>query len=135
MSKFWAAASVLLLIGVGLTFLPSGDDINFTDLETECRFDRESTTDMNLEHGKLSFSGHFPVDSPEADLSYTYRVSGDSIDLNIKSSGAEPVTEYFNDCRAIAVYDAETGSIEPGRYMVTVSHDGERAERKVIEVR
>ena len=126
---------MLLLTGLAITLIPSGDGINFTDLETECRYDRGSTADIDLEHSRMSFSGYFPVESPEEDLTYRYSVSGDEINLNIRSSDAAPLTQFYNTCKAVAVYDAETERLDPGTYMVTVKHDGERAERKVINVR
>lgn len=134
MSKFWAAAGILLAVGIALTFYPAQDDINFTDLETECQYDRGSVNDVDLDQRRLVFSGYFPVSSPEADLNYDYSVSGDTVALNVKSSGAEPVTDYRNNCEAVAVYDAETGPIEPGRYLVKVSHDGEEVDRRVISI-
>lgn len=134
MSKFWAGVGLLLVTGLAITLIPSGDGINFTDLETECRYDRDSVTDIGLEHSRMSFSGHFPVESPEEDLTYRYSVSGDEINLNIRSSEAAPLTDFYDTCKAVAVYDAETERLEPGTYMVTVKHDGERADRKVITV-
>lgn len=134
MSKFWAACGLLLVVGIGLTFLPSGDGINFTDLETECQYDRGSNSDIDLNHRRMSFSGYYPVESPEANLNYDYSISGDEITLNIRSSDTAPLTDFYNTCNAVAVYDAETDRLESGSYMVTVNHDGERADRKVIRV-
>lgn len=133
MSKFWAAVTVLFAVGLVLTFYPTQENINFTDLETECRYDRGSSVDVGLENRRLTFSGYFPVKNPDSDLTYDYS-QNDEVNLNIKSSDEGPVLDFYNNCKATAVYDAKSAKLEPGRYTVTVRHDGEKVDERIIRV-
>lgn len=135
MSKFWTFATLLLLTGIILTLQPAADQgINFTDLETECRYDRATEANVDLNHRKLSFSGQYPVANPDADLSYSYLKDSDSVTLNVQSSNVNPLTHFYNTCKAMAVYKAETDSLEPGRYLVTVEHNGKEVNERVIRI-
>ena len=138
MSKFWAIATVLLLTGVSLLVLgpmQEGVPISFTDLETECQYDRGSELDIGLEGDSVTFSGQFPVGTVNTDLDYSYTVSGSDIRLNIIADSQEVPADFFNTCKGIVIYDAETHALEPGNYTVTVLHDGVREKRIGIGIR
>lgn len=140
MSKFWTVVTLLLLIGIALLALeqPSTDTdrISFSDLETECRFDRGETVDIGLNpDNSLSFSGYFPTGSTEADLDYEYKVSNSSVELNIISRDSVTPDDFFDTCLASVVYDARTEPLQSGRYKVTVLHDGEREKEAVIRIK
>jgi hypothetical protein len=136
MSKFWGAAGILTLIGIALILLgnQSTSGINFTDFETECRYDRGEFTDITVspDNQRLSFEGHFPINNTKSDLKYNYRVSGDEIILNILPEQRERPGQYIHTCLGLVVYNAQTERIPDGRYRVEVQHDGERVEEKVI---
>lgn len=139
MNRFWVITGGVLVIALAFLALemPRNNTINFTDLETECRYDRSTAFDISLKPGnRLSFEGHFPVNNTESDLSYRYRRSGDTIRLNIVADEDENVPEsFYNNCLATVVYDAQTSSIPEGRYDVILVHDGEEVEHQVIGIK
>lgn len=135
MSKFWTIATLLLLTGITLLFYPGqSQGINFTDLETECRYDRQAANEIDLNHRRMSFQGQFPVNNPDADMSYSYSKTSNSVTLNVQSSPMPDLTSFYNNCKAVGVYDAETERLEPGRYMVTLEHNGREVNKRIIEV-
>lgn len=138
MSKFWTVVTIALAIGLGFALTDSGQQkINFTDLETECRYDRASSHDIHLnQDDSLSFEGYFPVENPETEMDYRYRQSGDSVVLNVKTKGRDrALTDFEDNCKASGVYKAKTSELSPGQYMVTLKHDGEQVEQFLLEVR
>lgn len=136
MSKFWTIVTVLFLIGIVVNLTAEDEQtINFTDLETECRYDRTADSKVNLNNRKLQFSGQFPVENPSTQLSHTYQESEGRITLNIEASNQFILQDFFDNCRALAIYDGSTDRIEPGTYLVTVNHDGREAHKSVIEIR
>lgn len=138
MSKFWGAVGTLAVIGVALILMGNSAraGINFTDLETECRYDRGEMTDITLspQQDRLGFEGHFPTNSTESDLSYTYSVSNGEIILNIVPEQRDAPGQYLNRCLGLAVYKAQTAEISEGRYRVEVQHNGQRVEEKIIRI-
>lgn len=138
MSKFWGAVGTLAVIGVALILMGNSAraGINFTDLETECRYDRGEVTDITLspDQDRLSFEGHFPTNNTESNLKYNYRVSDGEIVLNIVPEQRNTPEQYWNKCLGLAVYKAQTAQISEGRYRVEVQHDGERVEERIIEI-
>lgn len=137
MSNFWGVVGTLFAVGIAMILIgnqATSSGINFTDLETECRYNQQEVTDVsvNLENDRLSFEGQFPTNNTRSDLSYDYRVSGDEITLNIVPEKRERPSSYVNTCLGIVNYRAQTDSIEDGRYRVEIQHDGERVEEKVI---
>ncbi len=137
MSKFWGVVGTLFVIGIAMILLgnqTTANGINFTDLETECRYNQQKVTDVsvNLENDRLSFEGQFPTNNTRSDLSYNYRVSQDEIILNVIPERRERPSSYVNTCLGMVYYKAQTDSIEDGRYRVEVQHDGERVEEKVM---
>ena len=112
----------------------TANGINFTDLETECRYNQQEGTDVsvNLENNRLSFEGQFPTNNTRSDLTYDYRVSQDEITLNIVPERRERPSTYVNTCLGMVYYEAQTERIEDGRYRVEIQHDGERVEEKVM---
>ncbi len=137
MSKFWTVVTVLVLIGVVLLITADREPgaISFSDLETECSYDRGPQSRIDLQdRGSLAFSGMFPVESTMADLDYSYTRSGDSIVLDIETTDIIPLTNFFDSCRGVVVYDAETRPIEEGVYRVILKHRGETIQDQVIDV-
>lgn len=136
MSKFWSVATVLFVTALALMASANGPDrgISFSDLETECRYDKDSDMNIGLEGQKLVFNGYFPVKSTEADLNSKYSVDGDEITLNIKVSNSEEPSSFWNKCYGTAVYDAKTSKLQKGSYTVTVMHDDKVADKRVIRI-
>ena len=139
MNWFWFTAGGVLIVALAFLALGTGTDnqINFTDLETECRYDRATSFDISLKPGnRLAFDGNFPVNNTEADLSYKYRKTGNKITLNIvaKNETSAPVT-YLDGCLASVVYHGQTESLEDGRYEVVLRHDGREVERQLIGIK
>lgn len=137
MTKFWTVVAVVILVGIGaLAFLGnSTESINFTDLETECRYDRESQTTVQLnQDDSLSFSGYFPAESPESEVDYRYSRNSDSVTLNVYTDRQPRPSSFVGTCLASAVYKGTTQPLEEGRYLVTVMHEGEVEEEKVIRI-
>ena len=137
MSKFWGVVGTLFVIGIAMILLgnqttPGG--INFTDLETECRYNQQEATDVsvNLENNRLSFEGQFPINNTRSDLTYDYRISQDEITLNIIPERRERPSTYVNTCLGLVYYKAQTERIDDGRYRVEIQHDGKRVEEKVM---
>ena len=136
MSKFWGATFAILFIGTAGLFLAGAtQDINFTDLETECRFDRgEDHTVSVTNNNELQFSGYFPVQNTQADMKYTFSESNDNIVLNVFAEGDSEPQDFENTCYAVGVYEASTDSYE-GQKWVTVKHQGERVEKFRVDFR
>ncbi|MFT4892384.1 MAG: hypothetical protein ACI8Z7_000156 [Candidatus Nanohaloarchaea archaeon] len=135
MTKFWAVVTVLIAVGLGLLLAQEANPVNFTDLETECRYDRGTVSQMDVRHDRLYFSGHFPVQNPEADLSYAFSQSNDHVTLNIQKTGDTQLTSFVDDCKAVAVYEGSMrDQLEPGRYTVTVKHAGEEVDKRIIRI-
>lgn len=135
MDKFWGGVAVVLAFA--LAFVAVSQDqsgINFTDLETECRYDRSQDIAYTLDDRKLQFSGQYPVKNPDSMLDHRYQVSGDTIKLEIESSQSPYPSDYWNDCKGIVVYEADSGQIDPGEYTLKIVHDGEEVKEDVIEI-
>ncbi|MFB6175506.1 MAG: hypothetical protein ABEJ87_06080 [Candidatus Nanohalobium sp.] len=139
MSKFWGAAGTLVVIGIALILLgnQTAAGINFTDLETACRYNRKEASNIGVHpNGKrLTFEGQFPINNTESDLSYTYKVSDGEILLNVKAEDGKQPTDYVNQCLGLAEYRAHTDVIPGGRYIVEVQHNGKKVKEKVISFR
>lgn len=137
MTKFWFVVTALLLTGIGLlVFAPEEDPgINFTDLETECRYDRGTSSVVDLtKDNSLSFEGYFPTESPGASMGYSYSQSEDRVTLNIQTSDSVLPTTFWDTCKASVIYSAETQSLQDGSYLVTVQHNGQTVDQKVIKI-
>lgn len=136
MAKFWGGVVLVFVLALALLAVEgSHGNIDVKDLETECRYDRGEQVNIQLKDRQLHFDGHFPVNNPDASMSYRYRESGDRIVLNVKSSRVRPPQIFKDDCLGSGVYRAHTGELEPGKYTVIVEHNGEEAEKQIIEVR
>lgn len=135
MSKFWGITFTLLLIGVtGLILGANAQEINFTDLETECRFDRGQSVDVSVENNQLNFEGYFPVQNTQADMKYTYEDNNDRIVLNVYAENEVEPQDFENTCYAIGVYDATSIPVN-GQKWVTVQHQGEEVYKSRINIR
>ncbi|MFB6100205.1 MAG: hypothetical protein ABEK16_02930 [Candidatus Nanohalobium sp.] len=137
MNRFWGGVGLLVVIGALAAFTAGGQKSNLivNDLETECRGDRASRATMELHtDNSMSFRGYFPVENTNSNLRYEYSKTGDSIKLNVKSQNLAAPPTFWNSCLASAVYDFDTKQLEEGRYAVTIRHNGERAEKKIIRV-
>lgn len=137
MTRFWGAAGLLAVIGFAAIVLGAGQSNTVTvyDLETECRYDRTTETNINLnEDNSLQFEGHFPVENSNTNLEYSYS-GGGNIVLNIRSEDTAAPTSFWNDCLASAVYDVRTSQLNPGTYSVEVQSNGERLEKRIIRIK
>lgn len=135
MSKFWIFTVILLFSGLVLAFGGDLQEIEFRDLETECRYDNSENQDMTLDDRKLEFEGNFPVENTDAKLGYDYSRSGGDIVLNVKSKDMEQPESFVDGCLGSTIYEARTGELQPGRYDVRLKHEGELRVRKVIRVK
>lgn len=139
MNKFWGVVVLIFVAGVytavGLNPV-NGSEINFTDLETECRYDDAESHKIDLEGRSISFDGNFPVNSTGADLSYEYSQADNRIVLDIVAENEnEAPSNYSNGCLASVTYESSTMSLQPGDYLVELRNDGERVDRQVIRVK
>lgn len=138
MNKFWAVLGGIIVLAVAFLALETpAEGINFTDLETECRYDRTTAYDISLKPGNvLSFSGHYPVNNTEADTSYRYSRSGDTIRLNVLARNeTQAPSSYVDNCLASVVYKGQTSSIPEGSYKVILQHNGQEVERQIIGIK
>jgi len=133
MSKFWGFVLTIIIIGIlAVTVLDDQNEITFTELETECREDRQTNHQISLtEDNTVKFEGNFELNSTKADLDYNYRRSGDRIILNIISRDSEQPEDFQRECLASGVYEAETITYQ-GQYTVVTQINGETIERRVI---
>jgi len=124
-----------LLIVIGLIAVigaSTAQEIFFTDLETECRFDRNDSTHLSVtNNNELYFKGYFPVQSTSADILYDYNRRGDRIMLDVYAENDSEPETFQDTCYASGVYEATSAAYE-GEYTVIIKHNGEEAERKVI---
>lgn len=135
MSKFWGLAGVILIAGVvGLLAAQNSEEINFTDLETECREDRTEDVQVRVEDNSILYSGHFPVQNTEADMRYDFDRSGDRITLNVRSINDEEPLDFKEDCYATGVYKASTVEYD-GRYTLVTRHNGEQVDKRIVNFR
>lgn len=137
MTRFWGVAGLLAIIGFAAIMLGAGQSNTVTvyDLETECRYDRATETNINLnEDNSLKFEGHFPVENSNTNLDYSYS-GGKSIVLNVKSQDSSAPASFWNDCLASAVYHVETSQLDPGTYSVELQSNGERLEKRIIRIK
>lgn len=133
MSKFWGLAGVILIAGiVGLVAAQDSEEINFTDLETECREDRTEEVQVRVEEDSILYSGHFPVQNTEADMRYNFDRSGDRITLNVRAINDEEPSDFKEDCYATGVYKASTVKYD-GRYTLVTKHNGEQVDKRIVD--
>lgn len=133
MSKFWGLAGVILIVGIiGILAAMDTQEINFTDLETECREDRGESVQVTIEDNRLIYSGYFPVQSTDADMRYDYDRSGDRIKLNVKAINDREPEDFEKDCYATGIYEASTTELD-GKYTVVTKHNGEQVDKRIIE--
>jgi hypothetical protein len=136
MSKFWVSVGALVLLGVALTaFANSGQGITFTDLETECRYDRTGTGDFSLQDNRIQFEGMLPVDNTDSKVRYDYSRSAGRIVLNMKSERLDAPESFVDSCLGVGVYDGSTAELSPGTYDVRLKHRGKLLKRQVIQVK
>jgi hypothetical protein len=143
MNYFWGGVGVAVAVAVVLlvTMAPpielgnQNGKVRFSDLETECR-QGPAQSRIDVTRGRLSFEGRFPEDENSADLDYVYRESGNKMELDIRSSGTVPEGETFvDDCLGQVKYVGERNRrLDPGRYLITVRHNGEKAEQTYVLV-
>jgi hypothetical protein len=137
MSKFWTVVTILLITGIVLLAVDrqQTDGIKFTELETECRYDTANMSSVGLDSNRITFSGYFQTNSPEANLDYRYSISDSNIELDIITRDSIIPESFQNTCLASVVYEAETQRLEEGDYTVSVYHEGVRKEKSVIRVK
>ncbi len=137
MSKFWSFVTVVFIIAVALVVVDKNQDtITFTDLETECRYDRGEEAVINLnQDDSLGFSGHYPISGTSAELSLDYSRGQGYVALDVRARNVREVVNFSQSCRGSVIYDAKTRSLEPGEYLVTLRHNGETVNQQLIAVR
>lgn len=138
MSKFWTVVTLLLVLGLVLIAVDrvSAPGVNFSDLETECRYDTGNSTNIGVEHKRVTFSGRFTTPSPNTDLSYRYSISDSkNIELNIVTEESIIPDSFVDSCLASVVYDASTDRLEEGNYTVNLYHNGDRQEEVGIRIK
>ncbi|MFB6190277.1 MAG: hypothetical protein ABEJ91_01770 [Candidatus Nanohaloarchaea archaeon] len=136
MSKFWVSVGALVLLGVALTaFAKSDQGITFTDLETECRYDRTGTGDFSLQDDRIHFEGMLPVQNTDAKVRYDYSRSAGKIVLNMKAEKLDAPESFVDSCLGVGIYDGYTSELSPGLYDVRLKHRGKLLKRQVIRVK
>ena len=137
MTKFWPVVTMILVLGIGMIVVEGAntDGIKFTDLETECRYDTTSESKIGLEDNRITFSGHFETNSPEANMKYSFQKENSQIKLDIIPRNSILPDSFYGTCLASAVYEGHTQELEPGDYTVSLYHDGERQQKSVIRVK
>ena len=108
--------------------------INFTDLETECRYDRPEEASYTLRDRAISYEGQYHVNNPDSELDYSYSVSGDTVTLEVESSPSPYPSSYWNDCKGLVYYEAQAEKLDEGEYTLRIVHDGEEEKKDIIEV-
>ena len=136
MKKFWPLMAIVAFLGVATLALPNQQNrLMINDLETECRGDRVEMTQISLQgDNSLRFNGHFPVENTNSNLNIDYK-GGVNVVLNIKSQSVPAPEFLWHDCLASGVYDLKTEPLKKGRYSVEVRHNGERVEKRIIQVK
>ena len=138
MTKFWSVVTVIFLTSIVLlvTNMPGNTGISFTDLETECRYDRGNMTNIGLEGQRITFSGHFNTPNPNTNLDYSYDVSSSNqVSLNVFTSDTLIPDTFYDSCLASVVYDFRTDRLENGNYTVSVYHNGDIQDRVRIRIK
>ncbi|MFB6180621.1 MAG: hypothetical protein ABEJ93_01970 [Candidatus Nanohalobium sp.] len=139
MSKFWF--SVAVVAAVGLAMISTGfkpqKQVSFQDLETECRYSQAEEAQINkpVNEDRFTFEGGFLVNSTESDLSYSYSQKGDRIILNVEAEEKDRSETFVDTCLGYVKYKASTDKISEGTYTVEIRHQGEKAEKKIVEIR
>lgn len=138
MRKFWSFVLLLVLTSFVLIAAENRtsatDNINFKDLETECRRSNAEANVVLQNDNSLRFSGSFPESTTHAELDYFYRQTEDRILLNVRSTPERVPEDFIGSCLGSVVYSAETEPLEPGRYTVEVRHKGNEVRKFVLRV-
>ena len=136
MNKFWPLMALVGVLGVATLALPNQQNrLMINDLETECRGDRGEMTQISLQgDNSLRFNGYFPVENTNSNLNIDYK-GGENAVLNIKSQSIPAPEFLWHNCLASGVYDLETEPLKEGRRSVEIKHNGERVEKRIIQVK
>ena len=137
MTKFWIGVGAVFIIGLLAVFSATGTtgEVHVHDLETECRGDRDTSATMSLQgDDSLRFEGYFPVENTNSDMSFGYS-GGNTIVLNVRSQNLAAPDFLWSNCLASGVYDIRTSQLDEGRYSVEIKHNGERVEKRILQVR
>ncbi|MBC5793074.1 MAG: hypothetical protein H8Z69_03480 [Nanohaloarchaea archaeon] len=137
MDKFWIVVTSVFVIGVIMVlFAGNGTSMNVKDLETECQYRNSPGQTVDIKADSLRFSGNFPVNNIQQEPKVSYSVSSNRITLEVDVSDVEEPESFYYNCLASVVYDVETDSKPgPGNYILSVVHDGEVAERRIVTLR
>lgn len=151
MDHFWGGVTALILTAIILlvtgTALITPNQVETLDLETQCVYDDKETNTITLNQeglfshnfardNTITFEGQFPIQSPRANLDYTYDQTNDKITLNVQSSNEQPpADDYYGDCDGITHYEIRTPVIDDGRYEVEVKHNDRLQEKQTIRVK
>jgi hypothetical protein len=134
MNKFWVSTGSLLIVGIAaILFMNSTSSVNFTDLETECVYDRGEEVNVELtQSNRLNIDGYFPLNHTEAEMRYKYSERGNRIVINIYGAKDRPVESFLRECNAVGVYKGTTKAYE-GMKWVTVKHQGDQVYKTRID--
>ncbi len=137
MDKFWIVVTSVFVIGVIMVlFAGGGTSMTVKDLETECQYRQTPGQSVNIMADSIRFSGNFPVNNIEQEPAVSYSVNGNRITFEVDVEEAEEPESFYYNCLASAVYDVETSKKPgPGNYILSVVHDGEVAERRIVTIR
>jgi len=137
MSKFWSFASLLVIITLlFVTAIGFENQINFSDLETECRYHDAPDPKINFKQdNSLAFEGSFDVDNVKADLGYDYTVKDNKVVLDIQATNTEAPEDFSDTCLGQVVYIADTDPLSEGRYLIKLQHNGETVEQFIVRAK
>lgn len=141
MTKFWPVVTTVLVVGVVALLLTGSQNsaIHFSDLETECRYNDNveeiEKHHISLQDDRLVFEGVYPVQHTNSRTGFDYSQSGGEITLDVTSEDLEASDNFIGTCLGTVVYDAQTRQLDEGRYTVTLRHDGDLVDQRVIVVR
>jgi len=137
--KFWGITGVIVLIAfltLTTTATVLADDINFTDLETKCVYENAPPTNMEFtRENTVKFEGSFDYPNVKADLDYEYTKTDNRVTLNIIAENGEEPESFQDTCLGQVIYDAETGPLPEGRYLLQLEHNGEKQEEMIVRTR
>lgn len=138
MNKVWIVATVAIAIGLGIVFLPTGSansQIEFTDVETECRLGSNHETHIELrQDNTLRFEGNYPVNNPDADIKTSFKRTGNLIELKVTNTDEERPTNFEGTCLGSVKYLGSTEPVPEGTYFLEVYHNDRQVRRSVLQV-
>lgn len=135
MDKFWSfaglAAILALLLVIKVPERPADNDVTFDSLQAGCRYGQQPGVSVDYQGNGLRITGSYYVKSPRQDLNHSYIRTDERIVLKM---GAEKYEGNVTGCSGIVSYDARTGPLEEGNYLLVVKHKGKEVMRQVVGI-